>query len=120
MIKAKNLYVNLSSEELIRIALEKGEGRLADNGALVVETGKFTGRSPDDKFIVDDELTHDTVAWGKVNRPTAKKTFNDLKKRLLEYLEDKDVYVFKGFAGADKNHKSHLHFFMYKSNAFKP
>lgn len=104
MIKAKNLYVNLSSEELIRIALEKGEGRLADNGALVVETGKFTGRSPDDKFIVDDELTHDTVAWGKVNRPTAKKTFNDLKKRLLEYLEDKDVYVFKGFAGADRKH----------------
>ena len=104
MIKAANLLINPDSEELIRIALEKGEGRLADNGALVVETGKFTGRSPDDKFIVDDELTHDTVAWGKVNRPIAKEHFNALREKLLKYLESRDVYVFKGFAGADRKH----------------
>ncbi|MBR3228484.1 MAG: phosphoenolpyruvate carboxykinase (ATP), partial [Erysipelotrichaceae bacterium] len=101
MIKAKKIYINLDSEELLKIALEKGEGKLAANGALVVNTGKYTGRSPDDKFIVDDELTHDTVAWGKVNRPTDKKTFNALKEKLKDYLSDKEAYVFRGYAGAD-------------------
>ena len=105
MIRAHKLYINLGSEELLRIALDKGEGKLAANGALVVNTGKYTGRSPDDKFIVDDELTHDTVAWGKVNRPTDKKTFNDLKAKLENYLEDKEVYVFKGYAGADRKYR---------------
>ena len=105
MIKARNLYEDLSSEELLNIALEKGEGKLADNEALVVYTGKYTGRSPDDKFIVDDELTLETVSWGKVNRPVSKESFNKLKDKLLRYMEDKDIYVFHGYAGADGKYR---------------
>jgi len=58
---------NLPIATLIEIAIQRNEGLLSNSGALSVKTGKFTGRSPDDKFIVDDEMTHGLVNWGKVN-----------------------------------------------------
>jgi len=60
---------NLPIATLIEIAIQRNEGLLSNSGALSVKTGKFTGRSPDDKFIVDDEITNSLVDWGKVNHP---------------------------------------------------
>ena len=98
-------HINLSTKELVDIALARKEGTLADNEALVIYTGKYTGRSPDDKFIVDDDYSHDEIAWGKVNRPISKDHFNAIKEKVENYLEDKDLYVFKGFAGADPKYR---------------
>ena len=83
------VYRNLSVPELVTAALERGEGTLSDTGALVVETGKYTGRSPDDKFIVDTPTIHDDIAWGKINRPIAKEKYEAIKAKMLAYLQNK-------------------------------
>ena len=67
--RAGHVFENLSVSALVEEAVKRGEGILADNGALVVRTGKYTGRSPGDKFITDDALTESQVDWGKVNQP---------------------------------------------------
>lgn len=72
IINTGKVHRNLSSTELVEIAVSKGEGKLSKTGALVVTTGKYTGRSPEDKFIVDTPGIHDSIAWGKVNRPIEK------------------------------------------------
>ena len=95
------VYRNLSVSELVTAALERGEGTLSDSGALVVETGNYTGRSPDDKFIVVTPTIHDDIAWGKINRPIAKETYEAIKGKMLAYLQNKELFVFDGFAGAD-------------------
>ena len=95
------VYRNLPIPALVEKALARGEGRLSDTGALVVETGKYTGRSPDDKFIVDTASVHDEIAWGKINRPIAEDKYNAIKAKMLAYLQNKELYVFDGFAGAD-------------------
>jgi phosphoenolpyruvate carboxykinase (ATP) len=82
-------------------ALRRHEGVLSDTGALVVNTGKFTGRSPKDKFIVDTPTVHDYIIWNTVNRPISKERFECLKSKMLSYMQNRDVYVFDGFAGAD-------------------
>ncbi|MBR0302525.1 MAG: phosphoenolpyruvate carboxykinase (ATP), partial [Clostridia bacterium] len=93
----RNMPVALLTED----ALARGEGRLSDTGALVVETGKYTGRSPDDKFIVDTPAIHDDIAWGKINVPISREKFKSIKAKMLAYLQNRDVFVFDGFAGAD-------------------
>lgn len=95
------VYRNLSAPLLVEHALSRGEGELASNGALNVLTGKYTGRSPDDKFIVDEPSIHDEIMWGKVNKPMTPEAFDALYKRLLAYLQAKDLYVFDGFVGND-------------------
>jgi len=95
------VYRNLPVPLLVEAALRRGEGRLSDTGALVVETGKYTGRSPDDKFIVDSPSVHDEIAWGKINRPISPERFAAIKGKLLAYLQNRELFVFDGFAGAD-------------------
>ena len=97
-------FRNLPVASLVEEALFRGEGTLSDTGALVVETGKYTGRSPDDKFIVDTPLVHDEIAWGKINVPIAPERFEAIKAKLLAYLQNKDIFVFDGFAGADRKY----------------
>ena len=94
-------YRNLEPAQLVEAALRRGEGSLSDTGALVVKTGKYTGRSPDDKFIVDTPAVHDEIAWGKINVPIEKAKYDALKAKVLAYLQNKELYVFDGFAGAD-------------------
>ena len=94
-------YRNLAPAQLVEAALRRGEGTLSDTGALAVKTGKYTGRSPDDKFIVDTPAVHDEIAWGKINVPIEKAKFDAIKAKLLAYLQNKEIYVFDGFAGAD-------------------
>ena len=85
-------YRNLPVATLTEFALERGEGRLSDTGALVVETGKYTGRSPDDKFIVDTPAVHDDIAWGKINVPISREKFESIKAKMLAYLQNRDVF----------------------------
>ena len=79
IIGPKAVYRNLTPAQLVEAALRRGEGTLSNTGALVVTTGKYTGRSPDDKFIVDTEGVHNDIAWGKVNRPISREKFNAIK-----------------------------------------
>ena len=101
IINASAVYRNLTPAELTEHALRRGEGKLSNTGALVVKTGKYTGRSANDKFIVDTPAVHDEIAWGKVNRPIEKAKYDAIYNKVVAYLQNKEVYIFDGFAGAD-------------------
>lgn len=98
------VYRNLTAPQLVEKALKNGEGVLSSTGALVVNTGKYTGRSPDDKYIVDCPSVHDDIAWGNINRPMRKENFDIIKSKMLAYLQNRELYIFDGFAGADKKY----------------
>jgi phosphoenolpyruvate carboxykinase (ATP) len=100
-IKLGKLYRNLSVPLLIEIAIYRREGNLSSTGAFSVKTGKFTGRSPDDRYIVDDEYTHNSVHWGKVNHSISEENFEKIFTRMKKYVEDKEFFIFDGFVGAD-------------------
>ncbi|WP_232696757.1 phosphoenolpyruvate carboxykinase (ATP) [Brevibacillus daliensis] len=91
---------NLAVSKLIEEAIKRGEGVLTDKGALNALTGKFTGRSPKDKFIVDEASVHDKIDWNN-NKAISSEHFERLYSEVLAYLEEKDLFVFDGFAGAD-------------------
>jgi phosphoenolpyruvate carboxykinase (ATP) len=95
------VFQNLTSALLIEHALNNHEAELASNGALNALTGKRTGRSPKDRFIVKDALTLDTVDWGKINQPIAPQIFNALWDEAVAYLQTKNVYVNHYVVGAD-------------------
>ena len=101
IIHPKAVYRNLSPADLKQAALRRGEGVLSDTGAIVVNTGKYTGRSPKDKYIVDSEGVHDQINWGSVNVPISREAFNQIKGKMAAYLQDREIYIFDGFAGAD-------------------
>ena len=92
------VYRNLGPAQLTEAALRRGEGKLSNTGALVVTTGKYTGRSPDDKFIVDTPAIHNDIAWGKVNRPIAKERFDAILAKVCAYLQGREIFIFDGFA----------------------
>lgn len=100
-IRLGKVYNNLSVPSLVETTIIRKEGLISSTGALSVRTGKFTGRSPDDKYIVDDEVTHDTVDWGKVNHPISEEHFDKIFKRMKKHIEEKEFFVFDGFVGAD-------------------
>ena len=100
----KEIYRNLPVAILTEKALARGEGTLSNTGALVVKTGKYTGRSANDKFIVDTPAVHDEIAWGKVNRPIDKATYDAIYSKVVAYLQNREIFVFDGFAGADEKY----------------
>lgn len=102
------VFNNLPAAKLVEMALERNEGVLASNGALSVLTGRYTGRSPMDRFIVDSAETHENINWGPINQPMPEDTFWRIYYRLVAYLEDKDLFVFRGFAGHDKEYRMPL------------
>jgi phosphoenolpyruvate carboxykinase (ATP) len=101
LIEGPHIHRNLSTPQLVEAALARGEASLASNGALVALTGSRTGRSPRDKFIVEDEITRDTVNWGKVNQPFPKEKFHALLDRVMRHMAERDLYVMDLSAGAD-------------------
>lgn len=101
IINPSAVYRNMMPAQLTEKALERGEGVLSDTGALVVETGKYTGRSPDDKFIVDVPSVHDEIAWGKVNVPISREKFDAIEAKMVAYLQGREIFIFDGMAGAD-------------------
>jgi phosphoenolpyruvate carboxykinase (ATP) len=100
--KFSRLHRNLPPPSLIEAAIHRHEGELSTTGALSVRTGKFTGRSPDDRYIVDDGLTHDSVDWGKINHPMSPDKFDRIFNRMKRSLEGKEAFVFDGYVGAEK------------------
>ena len=95
---------DLTPDELIKLSLNKGEGVIAANGALLVETGKRTGRSPLDRFIVKDPITESKVDWGEVNRPFEPEKFKSLWKQVELYLSERDVFISSLHVGEHQKH----------------
>ncbi|MEO6539216.1 MAG: phosphoenolpyruvate carboxykinase (ATP) [Ferruginibacter sp.] len=104
----KTIHYQLSPEMLTAQALQRGEGVLNDTGALLINTGKFTGRSPKDKFTVKDALTANTVYWNEFNIPLEEKFFFQLKDKMLDYLKEKEIWVRDCYACADNNFRLSL------------
>src|SRR5579859_7940514 len=101
LIGHAGVHRNLFAGALVEHAIRRGEGRLASNGALVAYTGKHTGRSPKDKFVVKDATTENKVAWGAVNQPLDPEKFDALFERVVEYLRVREIFVQDLDAGAD-------------------
>lgn len=105
---AENIFYQLSPEELISQAVEKGEGVLSDTGALVIDTGEFTGRSPKDKFIVKDKLTASSIDWNEFNQPIEEQYFDRLYKKMMDYLNDKKLWVRDCYACAKPDYRLNI------------
>lgn len=99
--KKERIYRNLSVPRLVEEIIRRGEGWLANNGAVVTRTGPRSGRSPKDRFFVEEASTKNHIWWSKTNVGVASDTFDRLLKRAISYLNDRDVFVFDGFVGAD-------------------
>lgn len=99
------VFWNLPSPTLYEHALDRHEGALSHQGPLVVRTGHHTGRSANDKFIVDETESHDQIWWGTINKPIPEQNFDILHQRMASYLQMKDVYVQDCFAGADSDYR---------------
>jgi phosphoenolpyruvate carboxykinase (ATP) len=103
-----NALWNLSPAELVEETILNGQGDLADTGALSIETGEFTGRSPKDRFIVEDDITRDTVWWGDINIKFDAEKFDQLHGKVTAYLTNRDVYVRDAYACADPKHRLNI------------
>ncbi len=100
------VYRNRTVSELYMDAVRRGDGRIVEGGPLAVDTGKHTGRSPNDKFIVRESGSEDRIWWGGVNRPLEEAQFDGLRAKVIAYLDAQPtVYVVDAFAGADPAHR---------------
>jgi len=104
-IKNADAKWNLSPDDLEKITLDLGLGELADSGALSIDTGKFKGRSPKDRFIVKDDLTEDAVWWGNINIPFEPDHYSSVKSKVADYLSGKQVFVRDVYAAADERYR---------------
>ena len=107
-IKNAQVKYQLTPDQLQEETLEKGQGKVASSGALAVNTGEFTGRSPMDRFIVKDSITEDKVWWGNINIPFDADKFQKLYDKVTAYLSNKEVFVRDSFACADENYKLNI------------
>ncbi|HEV3317277.1 MAG TPA: phosphoenolpyruvate carboxykinase (ATP) [Candidatus Angelobacter sp.] len=101
LLTSNKIYGNLRSGPLVEHAIRRDEGQLADNGALVAYTGKYTGRTPKDKFTVNDSITADKVNWGDSNYAFDPDKFDLLLERVVEFLRGRDLFIQDLYAGAD-------------------
>ena len=104
------VHRNLSVESLIEETVKNGEGIIGPRGATIVDTGKFTGRSPKDKYIVDESSSSDKIWWGSVNKKIDEKIFDELYQSVIDYYnsDDSKTYLFDGFAGFDPSHNINI------------
>ncbi|MGY4689150.1 phosphoenolpyruvate carboxykinase (ATP) [Salibacterium sp. K-3] len=106
LLQGENVNMDLPVSRLVEASLFRREGVLTSNGALSVETGKYTGRSPKDKFIVDDSTSRGRIDWGEVNRPISREVFTSLYDQVLHHLKSqKELFVTNGSAGADSSYQ---------------
>ncbi|MER2106095.1 MAG: phosphoenolpyruvate carboxykinase (ATP) [Solibacillus sp.] len=104
LLSGNNINTQLSVPQLVEKATSRGEAMLTVDGALRAETGKYTGRSPKDKYMVEEDGSKDKIDWGKVNLPISAEVFDNLYVKVIDYLKAQDeLFVFNGFAGADKD-----------------
>ena len=107
LLDLTNVHRNLPVKELVDDIVKNGEGVIGLRGAAMVDTGIYTGRSPKDKYIVDEPSSNDKIWWGPVNRKISEDIFNTLYEKVVDYYNSADgskTYVFDGFAGADPNY----------------
>ena len=104
-------YYQLGADELTKKTIENKQGTISDTGALVVQTGKFTGRSPKDRYLVKDNMTSKRVWWGDINIPFSLQDFDSLYKKMLASLTNKTLYARDVFAGADKRYRIGIRIF---------
>ena len=102
------VHWNLSSDELQKHALNKNQAKLTSQGAITINTGKFTGRSPLDRFIVKDSITENTVWWGDINVPFEEEKFNQLHEKIIAYLSNKEIYARDSYACASEEHRLNI------------
>ena len=114
-INPSAIYCNLSQEEWREQELERGEGRLSENGTVIVNTGIYTGRSPNDRFIVRNKANENLIDWGDINLPLSEDSFNVLEAAVKEEMNNKELFIFDGFAGADKRYQLPLRVVTMKS-----
>src|SRR5690606_22687400 len=103
-----NVYWNLTPAELVEETIINGQGVLSETGALAIETGEFTGRSPKDRFIVCDENTENSVWWGDINIKFTPEKFDALYNRMKAYMANREVYVRDSYACADPEYKLNI------------
>ncbi|MBM2818797.1 MAG: pckA [Nitrosarchaeum sp.] len=104
-INPSTVYRNLLVEDLVKTAVNLNEGVINSTGSLSVNTGKYTGRSPDDRYIVYDAKTRDTVDWGKINHQFPSDKFEKILEKMKHFVGGKDLFIFDGFVGADKENR---------------
>jgi phosphoenolpyruvate carboxykinase (ATP) len=102
---ANLIYWTPPTSVLYEQIIKRGEGLVSHMGALAVKTGHYTGRAANEKFIVDEPTCHENVAWGKVNKPFDPQKFDELYKRMLAYMDGRNLFVQDCFAGADREHR---------------
>ena len=107
-ISNATLHYNLSPEALATEAVKKGQAKITSLGAITIDTGEFTGRSPKDRFIVRDEYTEKDVWWGNINIPFDAKKFDALYQKVVAYLSNKELYVRDGYACADQRYRLNI------------
>ncbi len=104
-----NQKINLQPAALVESTIRQDQGQLSSTGALVVKTGKYTGRSPKDRFIVKDSITENTVDWGEINIATDDATFDDLYGKMIKYADSlKETYVRDAYACANPNYRLNI------------
>lgn len=108
LAKVATAFWNLSPAELVEETLASGDGVLCNNGALAIDTGEFTGRSPKDKFLVCDDITKDTIWWGDINIKFEPAKFDALYNRVCNFLEGKEIYVRDSYACADPAYRLNI------------
>jgi phosphoenolpyruvate carboxykinase (ATP) len=99
------VYWNLHTPQLYEQVTQRREGMLAHLGPVVVHTGDHTGRSPNDRFIVREPTTENEIWWGSVNRDISQAHFDRLYRKLMAYIQNRDIFVFDGYAGADERYR---------------
>lgn len=103
-----NVYWNMLPAKLVEDTLIAKTGKLSDTGALAIDTGEFTGRSPKDRFVVCDAKTENTVWWGDINFKFASEKFDALYNKMTQYLDGKDIYVRDSYACADDKYRMNI------------
>ncbi|MCU0316400.1 MAG: phosphoenolpyruvate carboxykinase (ATP), partial [Fimbriimonadaceae bacterium] len=111
---ARQTFWNLSTPELIEHAIRNGEGTLAANGALVAQTGKYTGRTPKDKHIVREPSSEEHI-WWENNAEMSPETFAHLRDKAQAAVADRNLYVVDTYGGADPNHRIKVRFIVEKA-----
>ena len=107
-IKNATVRYQLTSDDLHKETLERGQGLESSLGAMSINTGEFTGRSPKDRFIVKDAITKDEVWWSDINLPFDSENFDSLYTRVVDYLSEKEIFVRDSYACADENYKLNI------------
>ena len=103
-----NAYWNLTTPALYEQIIRRREGVIAHLGPVILRTGAFTGRSPNDKFIVKEPSSESVISWGDVNVPFSEENFNRVYLRVLAYLQGNDIFIQDCYAGADPKYRIHV------------